>query len=434
MKSFILRTIFWLNDFFHGAPVRKQYNSIRAGIQDKFVRRRALEELLSYASTHCAFYKEYAGCSLRQFPVIDKMVIKNNQTSFVVPEADNPWQEPERGYYIQKTSGSTGVPFAIPQDTRKRNRRLAELKYFGEVVGFVSHAPLVQLRIWTNWQNKSKWQSIKENIEPFDCSNLSEKRLYELVELIRKKRTVCVRGYASSFEIIGNFLKRNNLKLPCVRVMIAGSEALLESTRELIKETCPNCHMISQYANEEAGIMGQEEPGIVGKFNLNHAGYVFEVLKTDSDEQVAPGEVGRLVITDLYNYACPLIRYDTGDMCSYDIDERSGDMVITQLFGRRLDLVFNTAGEPIFPMYFARVLKNYDAIVQWQFVQKGEKSYALKLTLDSENKDFSEQWADIYSHLLQLLGADAELHVEYVEDIPVLKSGKRKSCVNEWRK
>lgn len=33
----------------------------------------------------------------------------------------------------------------------------------------------------------------------------------------------------------------------------------------------------------------------------------------DSDEPAEPGELGRIVITDLFNYAFPILRYDNGD-------------------------------------------------------------------------------------------------------------------------
>lgn len=36
-------------------------------------------------------------------------------------------------------------------------------------------------------------------------------------------------------------------------------------------------------------------------------------LKMDSDEPAEDGELGRIVITDLYNYAFPILRYDNGD-------------------------------------------------------------------------------------------------------------------------
>lgn len=349
-----------------------------------------------------------------------------------IPAKENPWQK-QPTYHVQKTSGSTGAPLALAQDTRKRTRRLAELKYFGEIVGFRSHDKLIQLRIWTRWQNKSRWQSFRENIEPFNCTNLSDEHLEELCRLIRSSRAICLRGYASSFDLLGRYVEKHHVQLPSLRIIIAGSEALQDGTRELV-ERAIGCPIISQYANEENGILAQEEPGKPGRFLLNHASYVFEVLKPDSDEPAAYGELGRLVVTDLYNYACPMIRYDTGDMCSMQLDPETERPYIDRLFGRRLDMIYNLAGEPVFPMYFARVLKNYEAIAQWQFIQKGAADYTLKLTLTEGNAGgVLPAEGEVKQALLSLLGEQARISFEYVKEIPVLNSGKRKAVVNEWK-
>jgi len=434
LLAFCLRRAFWIRDFFQGAPVRSQYCQIR-NVQERGASTdAALHRLLSYAIRHSKLYTRggYSPENLLSFPVVNKSILRQQMELLRVPEAENPWQKGQV-YHVQKTSGSTGAPFAVAQDTRKRNRRLAELKYFGERVGFRSHDKLIQLRIWTRWQSKSRWQAFRENIEPFNCTNLSDENLSRLCHLIRTKRAVCLRGYASSFDLLGRYVEKHGIQLPSLRVIIAGSEALQDSTRELV-ERAIGCPIISQYANEENGILAQEEPGKPGRFLLNHASYVFEVLKPDSDEPAAYGELGRLVTTDLYNYACPMIRYDTGDMCTMQLDTATGRPFIDKLFGRRLDMIYNLAGEPLFPMYFARVLKNYGAIAQWQFVQKGEADYRLKLSLTDEAAGRFEAEGEVRAALLSLLGEEARISFDYVREIPVLNSGKRKSVVNEWKR
>ena len=67
--------------------------------------------------------------------------------------------------HIQSTSGSTGIPFKVPQDTRKRQRR-------------------IHLRTWNRWQNKTAAQIKSENIIPFDISDMGEDKLSELCRLI----------------------------------------------------------------------------------------------------------------------------------------------------------------------------------------------------------------------------------------------------------
>ena len=322
--------------------------------------------------------------------------------------------------------------FMSPQDTRKRHRRVAELKYFGKIVGFKSHEKLVHLRIWTRWQNKSKAQSFKENIIAFDMSNLGEEKLAELCTIINKEKAVCLRGYASSFDILARYVKENHISLPSLSIIIAGSEALQEGTREAVKKYI-GCDIISQYANEENGILAQEstEPGAEG-FYLNHAGYVFEILKMDSDEAAGYGELGRIVITDLFNYAFPMIRYDTGDLgvMAAPNEFSNGYPYMLKLYGRRFDLVYTTGNEPVFPMTLGRILKYYADIVQWQFVQKSSKTYLLKVIVEGGRL---AKEAEILSELRAYFGQDADIRIEYVDDIPVLNSGKRKPVVNEMK-
>lgn len=431
LKASILRRIFWVSDFFAGSPIRRQYRDVREKQEGRVSSAADVAELLNYATTHCDFYREYRNKALSEFPVMNKNIIRENMERIRVPEEQNPWQKKGVSYHIQKTSGSTGAPFALPQDTRKRFRRIAELKYSGELLGFFSHDELVQLRIWTKWQSKGWWQRTKENIFPFDCSNLNEQHLAELCELIAATKAKSLRGYSSSFELLARHMLQHGISLPTVRVIIAGAETLYDSTREAVAKAMPGCHIISQYANEECGIMAQERIDKPGIYHFNRASYVFEVLKADSDAPAEDGELGRIVVTDLFNYACPMIRYDTGDMCVPRHDAQ-GVPYIEKLFGRRLDMLFNTAGDPVFPMYFARVLKNYDRIAQWQFIQQGEKAYLLKLSLTT-GPDFTAI-SEILAAMRELLGADAEIRVEYVDEIPVLGSGKRKCVINEWRK
>ncbi|MFI3243461.1 MAG: hypothetical protein R3Y56_04325 [Akkermansia sp.] len=436
-KSSYLRKKFWIQDFLNGSPIRTHYREIRNAFENNKgcadLRQARLAELLKHAVDKSAFYKNCDPSNLQSFPVVNKITLQQNHDSNLIPEDQNPYMDKGAKYHIQKTSGSTGTPFAIEFDTRKRARRLAELKYFGEVVGFKSHDMLVHLRIWTQWQSKTKAQISSENIMPFDISNLNGHNLSQLCNTINDCKAKCLRGYASSFDMLAQYARDHKVKMPSLKIIIAGSETLYETTRELVHQHL-HCDIISQYANEENGILAQESVGgVEQKFHLNSGSYIFEVLKMDSDQPAAYGELGRIVITDLFNYAFPVIRYDNGDNGVMEKDPQTGVEYISQLFGRKLDLVFNTQGEPVFPMVLARILKNYNEyIYQWQFTQKGEKEYLLKLITHGEINAATE--TEISSQLQNAFGQDADIKIEYLEEIPVLKSGKRKSVANEWVK
>lgn len=436
-----LREEFWKNDALNGSPIGKPYKEIEFLSESSYeegleIRRKKLFEMLAYAREHCPFYKGMSDTSeLSDFPVMDKLKYIKNYDLIKVDENHIPGQIGP--VHIQTTSGSTGTPFAVPQDTLKRQRRVAELKYFGKIVGFETHEMLIHLRTWNKWQSKTPAQIKSENIIPFDISELGDDKLAELCKTIVENNALCLRGYASSLDLLAKYVKKNPHSFPSLKICIAGSESLHDDTRAIVKEML-DCEIISQYANEECGILAQERIPTKSSDNpmyLNHASYFFEVLKMDSDEPVEYGELGRIVITDLHNHAFPIIRYDNGDVgvLAPSNEYSNGYPVLQKLYGRRFDLCYTVDNKPFTPMTIGRTLKHYDDVAQWQFIQKSQKEYLLKIVMRSSEKA-ADYLSDVIPLLKETLGKTAIVNIEQVDDIPVLASGKRKPLVNEWKK
>ena len=437
LDSSYKRFKFWIQDYLKGSPIGKPYCEVKYIQEHSYleglpIREAALHRLMDHAREHTIFYKDIHCYDLNSFPIMDKMSLLAHYDEICVNENNIPGQCGP--VHIQTTSGSTGTPFKIPQDTQKRLRRIAELKYFGKVVGFKTHDKLIHLRTWNRWQQKTAKQIKSENIIPFDIAVMDDASLMHLCDLTVKEKAVCLRGYASSLGKMAEYADGKGYEFPHLKIAIAGAEALQDDTRALYKRVM-NSEIISQYANEECGILAQERIPTYETDNRmywNHSGYFFEVLKLDSDEPVDYGELGRIVITDLYNYAFPLLRYDNGDTAMLlPPDEYSnGYPVLGKLYGRRFDLTYSTTGTAISPLTYGRILKHYDNIVQWQFVQESEKNYVLKVVVRRSDQDFN----GIMDFLKEYLGTDANISIELVNDIPVLASGKRKPCVNNWKK
>lgn len=435
--GFIKRNLYWMKDFLRGRVVRKHFISLKNELKNveygRTVQINNLERLLNYATKYSQFYQKYSGLPLKEFPVVNKNILNQNYDKVLIPIQFIPEQE-TLNIHIQKTSGSTGTPFCVPQDSRKRHRRVAELKYFGEDVGFKSHERLGQCRIWTKWHSKSKKQIFWENIIPININKMDDETLSKLCEIVKKEKIIALRAYASWYDKILEFFEvgkgdLNDFKK--VKVAISISEALNEETRERFLSLL-NIPIVECYADEEGGILAQQKIGDTNYY-LNHPSYYFEFLKLDRDEPAEYGELARIVFTDLYNYAFPLIRYDTGDIgilqCGKTNKASYGWDYMSNLYGRRLDLVYDVYGNPIHPMNFARVLKNIEGILQWQFIQRGEKEYVLKLN----TKNLSDK-TKIIEEVKGILGEAAYIVVEEVDEIPVLASGKRKCVVCEWKK
>lgn len=445
-KAAWLRCRFWIKDLLNGSPVGKPYRYLQSFYdmpRDKALtmRNKRLSNLLQYFHQNSKFYSEITPAILQSdyqafnpsvlnsYPVMNKSLILENYNRLKVDESLIPNQK--GNVFIQSTSGSTGTPFKVPQDTVKRNTRIAELKYYGKKVGFKSHDPLVHLRTWNKWQMKTKKQINRENIFPFDIAHMGNDDLKKLHELIVRNNVYSMRGYASSLDLFERYLSENNLKCPSLKIIFSISETLHDNVRENVKKTM-ECEIISQYANEECGILAQDlTPTKVSDnvMRLNHANYIFECLEFDSDTPVPYGQLGRIVITDLSNHAFPIIRYDTGDAGIFTMGA-DGYPVLEKLYGRTLDMCFTVSGKPLSPMAIGRIMKHFDRIAQWQFIQYDKDKYKLKVVMEAPEGYLDEA----IGMIKELTGQDANIIVEKTAEIPVLASGKRKPVVNEWKR
>ncbi len=433
LGGFIRRTFFWTNDYIHGKKVLKHYSelfSAKKKENGKFIQTNNLKRLLHHATSHSKYYKDFAEKKLSEFPVVNKQLLNENHDKIAISKEFIPEQETSN-IHIQKTSGSTGTPFAVPQDSRKRYRRIAELKYYGQDVGFKSHEKLGQCRIWTKWQSKGKWQSFKENIIPINVAKMDDDTLTYICDIVKKEKIVSMRAYASWYDKLVDYIERKKINpknFKTVKVVISSSEALNEDTRVKMK-ALTGVPIVECYANEENGVLAQQRINDTNYY-LNNASYIFEILKLDSDKPAEYGELGRIVVTDLFNYAFPMIRYDTGDtaIMQKGNDISGGWDYISKLYGRKYDLVYDCQGKPMHPASISRCFKNFAEIHQWQFIQKDKNDYLLKLnaTTDIDLEKIIQETKSIIGN--------GNISIEFVDDIPVLASGKRKPVICEWKK
>ena len=71
----------------------------------------------------------------------------------------------------------------------------------------------------------------------------------------------------------------------------------------------------------------------------------------------------------------------------------------------------------------------YKEISQYQLIQVGQKEYVFKINCDSKFSREDKLIAEFKSYL----GNDADFKVEYVDEIPLLDSGKRRKIANLYK-
>ena len=253
-----------------------------------------------------------------------------------------------------------------------------------------------------------------------------------MVSIIKKKKVKCLIGYSAALGEISRYIEKYRIDTKdfCVKSILPISESMPSEVRRKLEKQF-NCTVRSWYSNEENGIMGlqREEDE---SYYIDSESYYYEILKLDSDQPAEPGELGRIVITDLYNYAIPLIRYDNGDLAVAERKEKNGrfKLYLKELYGRRGDMIYDTKGRIVSPFVLLNGLSMAKGIDQYRFIQEDVKKYTLWLNGDREKIDEKA----ILDFIQPYFGEDAEITVEYVDEIPVLNSGKRKSFENRCGK
>jgi phenylacetate-CoA ligase len=332
------------------------------------------------------------------------------------------------------TSGSTGTPFTSYQNKEKRKRVYAEVLYYNGKVNYQIGKRIIYFRSVVGEVAKSSVQQFSQNIYLVDCTDLSDVGIENSLNLIAKltrHSEAMVMGYASTMDAFRRYLDKYGFEKArkCnVSGVVSGSEMLYDETRTTMEQAF-NCKCVSRYANEENGFLGQDYE-VNNVFIPNRANYYIEILKLDSDEPAADGEVGRIIVTDLYNYAMPMIRYDTGDVGAWTTVNDNGRLrkAIGSFGGRKIDMVFNTKGSAISPLSFTNLMWRYQNVRQFQFAQISPSGYEMRIV---KIGDVNEK--ELLQRLHHYVGADANINVVYLDHIASLKSGKKKYVTNEMK-
>ena len=424
------RAGFFYLDQLRGGTVKKAYQRLKTfdsldshSPQVLQHQQSALRNLLKHAADTTKFYSSFKDMDLKDFPVINKDIIKTQQNSFLSKKYK------KENLTVMFTSGSTGIPFSSYQDKIKKKHVNAELIYYSEKAGYQLGKNLTYIRGATQGNYRTKFKQWLHNETLILVSKLDDITLEKITEKINSGSESTILGYASTYSSLKNYFDRNgcaSVNKAKVKGIISNGEMILDDTRETIEKAF-NCRCYSRYSNQENGVIGQDDTEN-NIFLLNEAHYIVEILKMDTDEPAEKGEVGRIVLTDLYNYAMPMIRYDTGDIGSIKY-LKQGDITkktIDDFGGRKRDMIFDCKGNHLYSSVLSIGFDQFPEVRQFQFIQESPVQYRIKINTSNEFKGKDE----LVKWLKDFLGQEAEIAIEHVDEIPILESGKRKMVIN----
>jgi phenylacetate-CoA ligase len=387
------------------------------------LRDRRVRRIVAYAAKTVPYYRELfareridpreirgAG-DLSRLPLLDRETVRR-QPSLFLSEA-----HPARDSLAFFTTGATGTPLEVRHDRRSLLANLA----FGER----ERAPVIEgtggsflpKELYVGYQTSTLRKVTAFYRESTFMPVGSGRRFVSIHEPIenvaavsRAERPDLLVGYGGWIHLFFKALAARGIEIHRPKMVIYMGEALPHGGREVIEGSF-GIPVMSRYAAAEAFRIGFYCERRTG-FHLHEDVTHVRVVGADG-ATLGPGEVGRLVISNLVNRGSVLLNYPVGDLGSISSERCPCGRtfkLLSELEGRVEDIMTLPDGRSVHPRAVWEVFQGDTDLIQYQLTQHEPDRFELWLvTVDDEAFRRVEQRA---RPLLQdLLGTGARIAI-----------------------
>lgn len=402
-----------------------------------------LIRFVKYAYEHSAFYRElyqdvdiarFSGVEdLKKLPVVDKEMLRSSMEDVVTIA--------RKDAVVHHTSGSTGKPFEVLLRKDDMMRRSAQLDHFKARLGFENLkmkkasfggqmiVPKEESKTTGSFQNGFQPRFWRYNVASkqmlYSTYHITEETLPFYVASLNQFKPAALDGYISALVVVADYIQRHNIKLEFKPIAIFPTAENVSETARALVERVFGCKVYDQYASSEGApfITECSHQGL----HMELSSGVFEHLDEESDE---------VLVTSFTTHGTPLIRYRIGDLISFEdsavkCECGSESLLVKEIGGRALDYLETADGRK---MYITNVLGVFEevpiGVVAAQFVQNSLSE--IRLLIQKDETLFKDEYiGKIREAFNYMFAGQTVLTVEFVEQIPIEKSGKFKMIKNQ---
>lgn len=339
-----------------------------------------LNELLTHARRHCRFYRNRLPAKVTAWDAIPLLTRHDLQSHFDALLADTYPQSHGKTFDIT-TGGSTGEPVSVRRTQltqlfweastlrdhlwhrRDFSGTTAIIRHFDRPVattkpgrwggGGVRSGPAWHLPVSTDIDTQLRWlESVNPDI---------------------------LLTYPPNLGALMTRMERDGVVLPGLREVRTISGTVTPTLRQECRAVL-NVPLTDLYSTQEVGIIGLQCPES-GLLHLQSENLLVEVLNARGDA-CQEGEVGQVVVTDLHNFAMPLIRYalrdwaESGPTCPCG----RGLPTLRSVKGRNRNMAFSPGGQQFWPVLglhrFRQVIPD---LRQYQLLQTAHDAITVNL-------------------------------------------------------
>jgi phenylacetate-coenzyme A ligase PaaK-like adenylate-forming protein len=387
-----------------------------------------LRSMVAYAYEHCEFYKRRASGPPRidriedilAIPILSKADISGQELALLSSQFD------QKALIGAKTGGSTGVALRVFFDeTCQKKRNAAAMRTDGwagwepgALIGALWGTPPIPVTPKEKLRNL-----LHDRVFYLDTMRLDAATMGEFATQIRRRRPPMLFGHAHSLFIFARFLRDTGQEVPRMRGIISTSMMLIESERRVIEQVF-GCAVTNRYGCEEVGLIASECEVHHG-MHLNSEHVLVEFV-LDDGRWAAPGQEGRIVVTDLINHGMPLIRYAVGDL-GVPSDRACqcgrGLPLMEALTGRSADFLRRRDGSMVAGISLVeKTLTAIKGIEQLQIIQNRLDEFVLNVVPAPHYNEDSER--ELRQVMHEVFGSDSRIEVAKVERLSQERNSK----------
>ena len=386
-----------------------------------------LHDLIHYAYNNTKYYKKIFdenGISpndiktkedLKNVPTLTKQNIIDNYNRLI---AKNISQIP---HHRSATGGSTGDPMKYLLDNRSWSFSNANNILNWERTGYKYGDKFIALGSSSLHVNQK--QSLRHSIYyrlknkiGLSGINMSDEVCKEYLSFIKQNKIKYIYGYASAIFLLTKYAMNHQIKAD-IYACYPTSEILTPLYRETI-ENVFDCKVVNCYGAHDGGITAFEH-----KRGFFEVGYNSIVHIHEKDAYM----MGTALLTDLLNYAMPLINYKLGDELQMD-EGKSGayaynGQILNHVNGRTSDVIRLENGKVLTGPGFTILFKDLP-VEAYSIEKNGYNSLLCNLKKQTHYEKKHENL--IISTLKKQAGSKTEIFIKYVDEFKLTKSGKRR--------
>lgn len=239
---------------------------------------------------------------------------------------------------------------------------------------------------------------------------------------LRKVNPTYLLTHPSNLRALAEYFEAKSLPPPDALVQLRTSGELLTPETRDFCEKFFGVPIADMYSSQEIGYMALQCPESTN-YHVQAENVLLEVLDS-AGNACGPGETGRVVVTDLHNYASPLLRYEIGDYAEVASHCQCGRGLpaLRRIIGRERNMWVRPDGRRAWPLITSKKMRAAAPYRQLQLEQQRIDLIVVRLVPEGHFGADHKQALTAAIH--ECLGFKTNLEFEIVDSIQRGRNGK----------